>query len=63
MLARLVVVDVGVLVPFVVMAAVPGGSSTSEESGVVGRDVWVLNDGRSRDVRDGDGGRGVGGRL
>lgn len=59
MLARLV--EVGVLVPFV--AAVPEGRSTSEESGVVGREVCVLKDGRSREVREGEGGRGVGGRL
>ena len=37
--------------------------STSEESGVVGRDVAVLNEGRSSDVKDGEGGRGVGGLL
>lgn len=62
-LARfVVVVDVGVLVPLV---AVPGpfGRSTSEESGVVGREVVVLNDGRRREVREGDGGSGVGGLL
>lgn len=58
MLARLVVVEVGVLVPFV-----PVGSSTSEESGVVGREVCVLKDGRRRDVSEGEGGSGVGGRL
>lgn len=34
-----------------------GESSLSEESGVVGRE------GRRREVSDGDGGRGVGGRL
>lgn len=62
MLARLVVVDVGVLVPFV---RVPDcvGTSTSEESGVDGREVVVLKDGRSNEVNEGDGGRGVGGLL
>lgn len=33
-------------------------------SGVVGREVWVLLKlGRRREVRDGEGGSGVGGRL
>lgn len=61
MLARFVV-DAGVLVPFVVLVA-PVGTSASEESGVVGREVVVLNEGRNNDVNDGDGGRGVGGLL
>jgi hypothetical protein len=56
MLARFVV---GVFAP----VAPPVGKSTSDESGVVGRDVCVLNEGRSRDVKDGDGGSGVGGLL
>lgn len=34
-----------------------GSRSLSDESGVVGRE------GRRREVRDGEGGRGVGGRL
>jgi hypothetical protein len=58
MLARFV----GVLVPSVVAPA-PDGRSTSDESGVVGCEFVVLNDGRRSDVRDGDGGRGVGGLL
>jgi hypothetical protein len=58
MLARFAVV--GVLVPLVAPAF---GNSTSEESGVVGRDVVVLNEGRSNDVNEGDGGKGVGGLL
>lgn len=37
--------------------------SSDDGSGVVGRDVCALKLGRRRDVRDGDGGRGVGGRL
>lgn len=51
--------DAGVFVPSPVLV----GTSTSEESGVVGRDVVVLNDGRSSDVNEGDGGSGVGGLL
>lgn len=38
-------------------------ASVSEDSGVAGRDVCVLNGGRRSEVSDGDGGRGVGGRL
>jgi hypothetical protein len=38
----------------------PPGSSTSDESGVVGLDA---KDGRSSDFREGDGGSGVGGLL
>lgn len=41
----------------------PTCDSVSEVSGVVGWDVWVLKLGRSRDVKLGDGGSGVGGRL
>jgi hypothetical protein len=37
--------------------------SFSELSGVVGLEVVAENDGRRRDVNDGDGGSGVGGRL
>jgi hypothetical protein len=37
--------------------------SASDELAVPGREVVALNDGRRRDVRDGDGGRGVGGLL
>jgi hypothetical protein len=62
MLARFVVVEVGVLVPLVAPVA-PEGSSASDESGVVGLEVVVLKEGRSSDVKDGDGGSGVGGRL
>ncbi len=49
-------VEVAVPVPVVVC-------SGSEESGVVGREVCALKEGRRREVRDGEGGRGVGGRL
>lgn len=38
-----------------------GIPSESEESGVVGREG--VKEGRRREVREGDGGRGVGGRL
>ena len=44
-------------------ASVSFGVSFSELSGVVGLDVVVENDGRSKEVKDGDGGKGVGGRL
>ena len=54
--------DGGVDVPAVVPTT-DEWTSTSDESGVVGRLVCVLNEGRRRDVKDGDGGRGVGGRL
>lgn len=37
--------------------------SASEELAVLGRDVVVLKEGRRSDVKDGEGGRGVGGRL
>lgn len=60
MLARFVVVEVGVFVPLV---PIPFGNSTSDESGVVGREVCVLKEGRRSEVREGEGGRGVGGRL
>lgn len=39
------------------------GVSFSELSGVVGRDGVAENVGRNKEVRDGDGGNGVGGRL
>ena len=59
--ARFVVLDAGVLVP---CDDCPfRGTSTSDDSGVVGRDVAALNVGRSKDVRDGEGGSGVGGLL
>ncbi len=45
------------------VASVSLGVSTSELSGVVGREVVVEKGGRRSDVRDGEGGRGVGGRL
>ena len=44
-------------------ASVSFGVSFSELSGVVGLEVVVENEGRSKDVKDGEGGRGVGGRL
>jgi hypothetical protein len=53
------VLDARVLVPLV-GGLRPAGSSTSDESGVVGLDA---NEGRSSEVRDGDGGRGTGGLL
>jgi len=37
--------------------------SSEEGSGVPGRLLWEVKLGRRRDVRDGAGGRGVGGRL
>lgn len=37
--------------------------SLSELSGVVGREVVVEKGGRKREVKDGDAGSGVGGRL
>ena len=54
MLARLVV-DVPV--------ATVLAKSTSDDSGVVRREVVVLKDGRRSDVNEGEGGRGSGGRL
>ena len=44
-------------------ASVSLGVSFSELSGVVGREVVVEKEGRRRDVSDGEGGKGVGGRL
>ncbi len=38
-------------------------TSLSDDSGVVGRDRGPLKGGRSRVEREGEGGRGVGGRL
>jgi hypothetical protein len=53
------VLDARVLVPLF-GGLRPADSSTSEESGVV---VLEANDGRRSEVRDGEGGRGVGGLL
>lgn len=53
MLARFVFVVLRVRVPL--------GRSASEESGVLGREG--AKDGRRREVRDGEGGSGVGGLL
>ena len=44
-------------------ASVSLGVSFSELSGVVGLDVVVEKEGRRREVNEGEGGRGVGGRL
>ena len=44
-------------------SSVSFGVSPSELSGVVGREFAVEKEGRSRDVKDGEGGKGVGGRL
>jgi hypothetical protein len=53
--AVVVAVECGVSIP-------PGGPASSlERSGVLGR--LALKAGRRRDVSDGEGGRGVGGRL
>lgn len=64
MRAERVIAEAAVVEPVGVRASV------SEESGVVGRDVralvvWVLKVGRGRrrEVKLGDGGSGVGGRL
>ena len=54
---------VAIRADFATAASVSLGVSFSELSGVVGRDVVVENDGRRRDVKDGEGGKGVGGRL
>lgn len=59
-LTRLDVLDARVLVPLGGGLRVLVGSSMSEESGVVGREA---KDGRRREVREGEGGRGIGGRL
>lgn len=48
---------------FVTALSVSLGVSFSELSGVLGREVVVEKGGRSRDVSEGDGGSGVGGRL
>lgn len=48
---------------FATAASVSFGVSTSELSGVVGREVVVEKGGRRRDVKEGEGGRGVGGLL
>lgn len=52
-----------VLADLATAASVSLGVSFSELSGVVGREVVVEKVGRRRDVKEGDGGRGVGGRL
>ncbi len=44
-------------------ASVSFGVSFSELSGVVGREVVAEKEGRSREVREGEGGNGVGGLL
>lgn len=54
---------VAVRADFATAASVSFGVSFSELSGVVGREVFVENDGRRREVKEGDGGSGVGGRL
>jgi hypothetical protein len=54
------VVVVVLLVLFAVRRAEEGVSGEESLSGVVGRDVNV---GRRREVSDGEGGSGVGGRL
>jgi hypothetical protein len=46
-----------------VVEAVAAASSPLLGSGVVGRETEVLKVGRSRLVKEGDGGNGVGGRL
>ena len=48
---------------FATAASVSFGVSFSELSGVVGLEVVVENEGRSNEVNDGEGGRGVGGLL
>ena len=52
-----------VLADLATAASVSLGVSFSELSGVVGREFVVENAGRSREVNDGEGGSGVGGRL
>lgn len=47
----------------VIALSVSLGVSFSELSGVLGREVVVENGGRNRDVSEGEGGNGVGGRL
>ena len=54
--------EFGVCVP-VPLSLVCDVPSSLEGSGVVGRLVMPLKFGRKREVRDGDGGSGVGGRL
>ena len=54
---------VPVPVPWRPLAPVPVCDSASDVSGVVGRDVCALKVGRSREVSEGEGGSGVGGRL
>jgi hypothetical protein len=54
--------EFGVCVP-VALSRVFGVPSSLDGSGVVGLLLnWLLKFGRSKDVKDGEGGRGVGGR-
>lgn len=54
--------ELGVCVP-VALSRVLGVPSSLEGSGVVGRELnWLLKFGRNSEVKEGDGGRGVGGR-
>ena len=54
--------ELGVCVPVASPPRVFGVPSSLEGSGVVGRLFWLLKLKGSREVREGDGGRGVGGR-
>ena len=55
--------ELGVWVPVASPPRVFGVPSSLEGSGVVGLLLnWLLKFGRSRDVKEGEGGRGVGGR-
>ena len=53
----------GVCVPVPVLCVCGVPPSSEEGSGVPGRLFWELKLGRRRDVSDGEGGSGVGGRL
>lgn len=55
--------ELGVCVPVVTGRVVGVPPSSLLGSGVAGREFWELKVGRSREVRDGEGGSGVGGRL
>lgn len=55
--------EFGVWVPLTPRPIREDPPSSEDGSGVVGREVVALKFGRRRDVRDGEGGRGVGGRL
>lgn len=52
-----------ILADFATVASVSLGVSASDVSGVVGLDVVVEKGGLNNEVKDGDGGNGVGGRL